>query len=152
MALDRRESKCKWCGKTTDNEIIKAWECCVIKGSCVGCPYKKYWQSFSSQCIDMRLEDTFAIIASQKAEIERLKNEMLKIVEHDIPALAAKQIADTHTANIINHARAEATKECIKTIKEKLRDLAKIDFQGQYCYLIAEVFFDNIFEEMVGDV
>ncbi len=60
----------------TDNEIIKAWECCVIKCSCVGCPYKKDWQSFSSQCIDMRLEDTFDLITRQKAEIERLEKEL----------------------------------------------------------------------------
>jgi hypothetical protein len=57
----------------TDNKIIKAWECCVIKCSCVGCPYKKDWQSFSSQCIDKRLEDTFALITRQKAEIEMLQ-------------------------------------------------------------------------------
>ena len=59
----------------TNNEIIKALECCVNeKADCKGCPYE------SDGCLiengkNKLLEDTLDLINRQKAEIERLKDD-----------------------------------------------------------------------------
>ena len=47
--------------------------------------------------------------------------------------------------------RADAVKEFAERLKKCVRDIAKIDFQDGYYYLIGEAFFDNIVIEMVGE-
>ena len=47
--------------------------------------------------------------------------------------------------------KAEAYKECIEKVKEELKNIAKIDFQGSYYYLVGQAFFDNLLEKMVGE-
>lgn len=88
----------------TDNEIIKAWKCCVINSSCIGCPYKKHWVSCSSQCLDMRLEDTFNLINRQKAEIERLK--------------ANEEMAEGYADALVEYTKSEAYKEVVERLCE----------------------------------
>jgi hypothetical protein len=83
-------------------------------------------------------------ITRQKAEIEKLKAKLLKIVETDIPMLAAKEISEKHTANITKHAQVIAVKE----FAERLDD-TKIKIGNDYV-----VYADNISvikKEMVGD-
>ena len=60
----------------TDNEIIKALECCnrpANQTSCDDCPYQFSDEKCSSKLID----DTLALINRQKAEIEKLRNDVL---------------------------------------------------------------------------
>lgn len=57
----------------TDNEIIKALECCVLKENCAVfscglCPYETNYE-----CIGTMLQDTLNLINYQKAEIARLQ-------------------------------------------------------------------------------
>ena len=57
----------------TDNEIIKALECCGSKGLlsfCDDCPYCE-----GGWCINKMPKDTLDLINRQKAEIERLREE-----------------------------------------------------------------------------
>lgn len=54
--------------KMTDNEIIKALECCTVKNSCAGCPLRK-----ETICTETRKFLAFDLIKRQQAEIERLK-------------------------------------------------------------------------------
>ena len=88
----------------TDNEIIKALECCADESyeNCNECPYSIDTVS----CERMKLlEDSLYLINRQKADIEVLKaiNESLKA---DIPF-------------IIANTKSEARKEFVKKIKEK---------------------------------
>ncbi len=59
----------------TDNEIIKAFECCNKcdngKG-CFECPYRQY----CPDCLRRRNEDTIDLINRQKEEIQRLENQV----------------------------------------------------------------------------
>lgn len=60
----------------TDNEIIKALECCNSHGidACIECPYcDKY-----PNCIGDRNDDCIDLIERQKAEIEQWKEEANK--------------------------------------------------------------------------
>lgn len=57
--------------KFTDDEIIKALECCLEDvANCNNCPYERYCDMHENNM----LRDTLALINRQKAEIERLKN------------------------------------------------------------------------------
>ena len=55
----------------TDNEIIKALECCINEDGtkCNECPYDRYCEMLGNKM----LNDTLDLINRQKAEIERLE-------------------------------------------------------------------------------
>ena len=55
----------------TDNDIIKALECCGIKSDCIGC----YFNTHEAEDICAReiVKKAFDLINRQQAEIERLK-------------------------------------------------------------------------------
>ena len=60
--------------KFTDDDVIKALECCAYKSTCEECPY--YQQGAS--CLDVEV-DALDLINRQKAEIERLYKEIERI-------------------------------------------------------------------------
>jgi hypothetical protein len=106
----------------TDNEIIKALECCdgTLAG-CTECPnYKnRFYCTIEKDALDL--------INRQKAEIERLKSEA--------------QMADGYADALEERAKAEAIKEFAERLKGYLKEHAWI-----WC---SEV--DNLVEEMVGE-
>lgn len=124
----------------TDNEIIKALECCGKSNTdehyCEDCPCRTI--KYCASCISINALD---LINRQKAEIARLKK-----------AIDVVDIMEEQHKYALNKAKAEAIKEFTERLKDKIRDVAKIEFQSGYYYLIGEPFIDNIVEEMAGDV
>ena len=124
--------------KLTDSEIKKALECCkqeiddngVICGECKKCPN---YDGKTGLCKEDLPTFTLDLINRLQAENERLK----KGWKADV----------IETANI----KAEAYKESIEKVKEKLRDIAKIEWCDNYYYLVGTAFFDNLLKELVGD-
>ena len=57
----------------TDNEIIKALECCHSKGGCDGCPLNMQRFEREVDCVEIITQYALGLINRQKAEIERLK-------------------------------------------------------------------------------
>lgn len=55
----------------TDNEIIKALECCEV-GDCINCPFDR------DACDDELAREALNLITRQKAEIEKLKEAIIK--------------------------------------------------------------------------
>ncbi len=67
--------------RMTDEQIIKALECCNKSDNgkgCFECPYRQY----CPDCLRRRNEDTIDLINRQKAEIERLKKQVSN--NHDV--------------------------------------------------------------------
>ena len=60
----------------TDNEIIKALECCNRNGSCSKCPYDRASFEHEPDCASAMTADALDLINRQKAEIERLENSL----------------------------------------------------------------------------
>ena len=56
----------------TDNELIKALECCGVVQSCKGCPYNGAELHPKMYCQDKKDMDARDLINRQKAEIKRL--------------------------------------------------------------------------------
>ena len=91
----------------TDNEIIKALECCYRKGGtpCRDCPFNEF-----EDCNDVLMADyVFNLINRQQAEIERLKEqpytfqiEVSKKIESEIRAKVIKEFAERLKNKIIS--------------------------------------------------
>lgn len=70
--------------KFTDEEVIKALECCA-NADCLNCPrWSEDWSS--GMCADF-LPSVLAIINHQKAEIERLQVELDDLKRDTVPKL-----------------------------------------------------------------
>lgn len=64
----------------TDNEIIKALECCKVGGVCTTCPL---FECKSGNCIAQLNVAALDLIKRQQAEVERYKG-VIKILEKDV--------------------------------------------------------------------
>ena len=93
-------------------------------------------------------------IETLKAEVERLKNAYKQCAwERDIFAEDMTQEIKKDCSYLmldIKTIKAEAYKEAFDKVKEELKNIAKIDWQGGYYYLVGEAFFDNLLNELVG--
>jgi hypothetical protein len=114
----------------TDNEIIKALECCINDEAvlCNKCPLK-------NECDNNPLDDVKAryaldLIKRQQAEIERLQ-----------------KVNDSFTdiGKLYSEIKAEAIKECLGKIEQM--DVSESD---EYI-MVKKYKFDNLVKEMVGD-
>ena len=125
--------------KLTDSEIVKALECCKYEydTKCELCCYNFYSRT---GCRSELRRNALDLINRLQAENERLKDYNENLLT-----------ANTSLSNEILDAKTEAYKESIEKVKEKLRDIAKIDWQDNYYYLIGEAFFDNLLKELVGE-
>lgn len=105
----------------TDNEIIKALECCST-ATCITnkCPYESICDI--PTCTTKLTKDALDLIKRQKAEIERLEferasdHEKLKQVSVMLKGLKGDIEHD------IKLAKAEAVKEFVQRLKKKLID------------------------------
>ena len=55
----------------TEEQIVKALECCIVHENCEGCPCAK---DNSLYCLKATCKNALDLINSQRAELERLKN------------------------------------------------------------------------------
>ena len=120
----------------TDNEIIKALECCTDESyeNCNECPYST--DTLSCKRLKL-LEDSLELINRQKAEIERLKKEV------SVARDAYISIQDRY-----EHTKAESYKE----FAERLNEKAQIaDCFDSYNMVVGTHFIDNLLKEMVGE-
>lgn len=113
----------------TDNEIIKALECCGVDTSCEGCPYHDV-----SLCQDNLCKDALSLINRQKAEIERLQGLLVEWKK------AGYKYADS-----IENIKAEAIKEFAERLK---REAVTHKNFGELVY-VEDI--DNLVKEMVGE-
>jgi hypothetical protein len=114
----------------TDNEIIKALECCANHDNvdaCDDCPCLK------GECISTT-PYVLDLINRQKAEIERLKS----------PAVMQIEVSEKIEKSI----KAEAVKEFAERLKEKLNLNDMV--MGSNCAFVEDFQIDNLVKEMVG--
>lgn len=93
----------------TDNEIIKALECCSHRNEdfpCDGCPA----YNIAQMCMENLMSDALDLINRQKAEIERLSIESETLVTQ--LKVAYEQI------HKLNMAKSEAIKEFGERLKQ----------------------------------
>ena len=140
----------------TDNEIIKALECCIkveTYGDCVemGCPastkqgcyyYLRTDDDYENTIYIEILKDALDLINRQKAEIERLQKHIQEGVD------LAKEIPQ-----MIILTQNEAIKDFAERLKEKHRRITDYDEAGFGCqiFIVEEAYIDKIATEMIGE-
>jgi hypothetical protein len=113
----------------TDNEIIKALECCFVNSNCNGCP-----QLSKSRCLQNACENAFYFINRLKAENEAL--------------ISAQETVQKH----IEKAKAEAIKEVVGRLQKSIISqlgVSTLEKKEAFCFCLDEI--DEIESEMVGD-
>ena len=138
----------------TDNEIIKALECCVKAPYCsekTDCPYKGI-----DDCVKQHTLDALDLINRQQAEIERLKAEdekyPFKCVMPFNSMVYSKSIEDYD--RLIDDIGSDAIKE----FAERVKALDRLDVDVSYGYgrehyteAIAVNLIDNLVKEIIGE-
>ena len=112
--------------KLTDNEIIKALECCVTYEFCTGCPLVDNCPSSYSL-----LKSALDLINRQKAEIER-QREYIELLDIEHEAI-----------------KVSAIKEFAERLKEKSSHI--IDFDMRVINYVDVDDIDNLLKEMEGE-
>ncbi len=133
----------------TDNEIIKALECCNKSDSgksCFECSYRQY----CPDCLTRRNKDIIDLINHQKAEIERLHSEVKEKTE-TIDFLKDQSVGwSIDFCNLkakLNTAKTEAVKEFVMRFEKKIRD---VKFTLGQTWEIQSAL-KEVEKEMVGD-
>lgn len=114
----------------TDNEIKKALECCSEQ-KCWECPFEPVEHPKKTfGCSDEMMLKSFNLINRLQAEIEDLK----------------KVVVDDYASEYDNKIKAEAHKEFVEGLKERLEyfPLEKESF-------VSEEQIDNLLKEKVGE-
>ncbi len=124
----------------TDEQIIKALECCATDdgNDCFQCPYCNiFFESGNGGCVNRCRKDALDLINRQKAENERLKRD-IAIHEHvHEESNAAYQV-------LVKQAKSEAIKEFAERLKTRLhRDY---NYSGKFAF---ETYLDNFVKEMM---
>ena len=88
----------------TDNEIIKAWECCKAEYNCTICPLLN-----DSYCDITLATHSLDLINRQKAEIERLEKDSKRLKK------VQKQLDDA--MKMYSTIKAEAVKEFAERLR-----------------------------------
>ena len=131
----------------TENEIIKALECCITN-DCVKCKAYDETNGEIGDCLHAICRNALDLIKRQKAEIERLKNSFdaqASLIEKK--NLAYDRICVKHR-NQINTAKSEAIKELLNVLELRVVCKQKTTAMG---YESAIIDIKNLLKEMVGD-
>ena len=116
--------------KLTDNEIVKALECC-IDCKCKECPCYKNIEG-EMYCTEIDEEEIIDLINRQKAEIERLNIELQSM---------------RSAANSYKWHYETAKSEAIKEFAERLKEKASRGFWDELAYADVDDI-DNLVKEM----
>lgn len=106
----------------TDNEIVKAFECCCVeepRPNCKECPIE-------GACANCDLDyEVFSLINRQKEEIERLEKETYTpFAKFTFDENKLKEIVADAIGNIefnLNSVKSEAIKEFAERLKDEMR-------------------------------
>lgn len=134
----------------TDNEIIKALECCAC-GYCYrdGCPLANDdgYDDDISKCTSKLSENALDLVNRQRAEIERLHSEVKEKTE---TIVFLKDQAVGWSIDFCNlKAKLDTAKsEAIKEFAERLRDVAYIPKPYGMAEVVDMYTIDNLVKEM----
>lgn len=132
----------------TDNEIVKALECCVARSgtACSKCPYH---EQYYDKCTEKRNADIVDLINRQKLEIERLK----RALNTDFSFVRTRCSGKTKRINEIITFRVETIKaEAIKEFAERLlNEYATMSLNSQISIDVVGCDIKRIVKEMVGE-
>ncbi len=136
--------------KLTDNEIIKALECCVNNGDCRECALNPKKGNYG-YCTEFAIKSALDLINRQKAEIERLYSLLLSFTD-EVHTWSNKKGYDTTELSLISilgeskNIKANIKAEAYKEFAEMLKANAYYNMAGDNIVFSHDV--DNLLKEM----
>ena len=135
----------------TDNEIIKALECCISTGTeldCFKCPMAENRMCYGSntKVSHLVVKNAISLINRQKAEIERLKEH--KYILEKMLSECCERIAKLDKLN--ETARAKAIKEVAERAKMLQYYYSETEYTFDFDGVTVEDI-DNLLKEMTED-
>ena len=122
----------------TDNETVKAFECCTGKdGRCEDCPYEECFTDDKN----FLLEDALDLINRQKAEIETWKKNCDDLYEE----MSERQKTEVEIAKRMG--KSKAVKEFAERLKRKFCTIPEHHFS----WIGVEWAIDDLVKEMTGE-
>ena len=141
----------------TDNEILKALECCVTPCTCGDCPMRKKQKSLgncSGGCVELLCVHAHDLICSQRKELDKYRHieQTVKDFWSELKKMSAfKNLQEptlTELLEYIDQTNSEAIKEFAERLKD---DVCNICPDRVFEYDEVESTIDNLVKEMVGD-
>ena len=135
----------------TDNEIIKALECCMYGHKCEGCSYIG-----KGLCSDKMKKDVLDLINRQQTRIEKLEN-----IEHASEKLIKKQEAEIErleTDKIIAERKEKDARALLKETTKYIKSGAIKEFAERlksevaYCDADEMIWFEKNFDNLVKEM
>lgn len=107
--------------KFTDEEVIRALECCNRNGSCSKCPYDRARFEYETDCASEMTADALDLINRQRGEIERMEE---KNIENE-RFLNVRVMESVNAVSEAHRKYERALEECIKSTKaEAVKEFA----------------------------
>ena len=129
----------------TDNEIIKALECCSKQYACnEECPLCDI--DNIAYCIPTLLGNTLDLINRQKAEIERLQQPVFIMERREMTDEEIKRFQKQPAILTITPSDKTRRNEAIKEFAERFEDEMGEDFFNHYPFVLTAL--DNIVADM----
>lgn len=128
----------------TDNEILKALECCANEQGCENCPANPHRGNYGF-CTPPLIRAAFDLITRQQAAIDEWK--MAAIKNANKAEELEREKSKLLYSSLIGKTRAYAIKEFAERLKESRKQ-----YNGtlaEWTFTMAEL--DNLVQEMVGD-
>lgn len=121
----------------TDNEIIKALECCVNQPCCTQhCPY---WRNSKAGCEYITPQNLLNLINSQQAKIKGLNKKVEELSE----------VLSDHIKIRVKEIKSEAIKEFAEKLKAEYDGFDERSEMIMYNNLLVAI--DDVVKEMVGE-
>ena len=137
----------------TDNDIIKALECCCKNNNCEGCPLD--FLTFSSQCASELAIKSLDLINRQQAENKAFA-EIIKKQDDEISGLRRDLLSRKNLEESFSKSVKQFEKKLARTV-----ELAKAKAYKEFAERCKDVFIkedtftrgliDNLVKEMVGE-
>lgn len=150
--------------KYTDEQTVKALECCAINCSCDGCPAN--YEEHDDLCARYIKRLALDLINRQKAEVEKLQkvnadlNESLRLaaeankdLKAEVERLKTEQMmAEGYADALEERAKVESIKEFVRRFKETTSSIVGlrggVEIYETKIYQIRATSFDNPVAEM----
>ena len=124
----------------TDNEIIKALECCLKGCNAEGCDNCPLYEKVEDCEIEIPII-ALDLINRQKAEIEQLRLENR--------ALSQKRITMFERIELVNNARTKAIREFAENVKTAINERFSDEIQDSNAHLyLMNTLLDDLVKEM----
>ena len=135
--------------KFTDDEIIKALECCRDFGDCSLCPYAGATFEDEPDCAEKMHTDALALINRQKASLQEVITLNSKLEAENAKLQRLLDFYEKTSGN--KKAKAEAIRAFAERLKANMSNIAGMEYGGNIYFCVGYDLIDTLVKEMTEE-